>query len=229
MEVVGLHGRDGLGLLGRREVFALDPLFDDAVDRLFRSFDLEHPGGAAKAPLRKAKRRFAPRAAAQFREDTLLAGDPVRVAVLPFRIDGTARDAGIVLEHLFLRHLTRVAGVHVIDPGVVREALLRARIVMFEGPSLDQADIIGSLTSADLEITGSVRTYVAATGAMSVPFIEFWTFGLEPDERTFVWSSFSSNRGDDGVLFFQVGRISSPEQLAFEMTQSIVQRWTATP
>jgi hypothetical protein len=52
---------------------------------------------------------------------------------------------------------------------------------------------------------------------------------IDAEKRQAVWSSVSYNRGRDGVVFFDSGRLFSAHELAFEMTRSAVRtmtRWT---
>jgi hypothetical protein len=45
--------------------------------------------------------------------------------------------------------------------------------------------------------------------------------------RQIVWSSFSYNKGDDGVFFFNLGKVNTAHETASGMVRSVVDRMEA--
>jgi hypothetical protein len=50
-----------------------------------------------------------------------------------------------------------------------------------------------------------------------IPQVTFAVWVLDLRRRVVVWSAYSANRGDDGVVFFDAGRVRSARALASGM------------
>ena len=89
---------------------------------------------------------------------------------------------------------------------------------MEAGPSLANADIISSRGSlgVDLVLSGTVFDYQDAFG---VPKVDFSVKIIEKRSREVVWSSRSYNHGEQGVFFFDFGRVHTAHRLASEMAR----------
>jgi hypothetical protein len=59
------------------------------------------------------------------------------------------------------------------------------------------------------------------------PRVEFSLRALDTHNGQAIWSSFSHGRGDEGVFFFDVGRISTAQALSSEMVGALVARLDA--
>ena len=88
---------------------------------------------------------------------------------------------------------------------------------MQAGPSLDNVDLISAKSSlgADLVFSGTVFDYQDVAGT---PKVDFSMKIMNPRSRKMVWSSRSHNTGEEGVYFFDIGRIYTAHRLASEMT-----------
>src|SRR6185436_16895895 len=74
---------------------------------------------------------------------------PARVAVLSFMDESGRRRAGDVVALLLVRAFASSPAVQVLEPGVVRKALLENRVIMEGGVSLAQVEVIRSLLEVD--------------------------------------------------------------------------------
>ena len=144
---------------------------------------------------------------------------PLTVLVLPFVNRTDRRGAGEVVALEMGRQLLAVPGVRLLEPGLVREELLRYRLIMEEGPSLDDVLALGASLRPDLVIAGQVLEY----DERGVPRLGFSAVALEGSKRRLVWRSSSFGEGDDGVWWFDVGRVSTPLGLACEMGRGVVE------
>jgi TolB-like protein len=140
------------------------------------------------------------------------------VAIVPFLNLSSRNHAGFVVTLHFVNQLLRTDAFSVVEPGLVREQLLRYRMVMEAGPSMADVEIISSDISlgVDLVFSGTVFDYQDEFG---VPKVEFSVKVLEADSRRTVWSSRSQNTGDEGVYFFDVGRTFTAHHLASNMAR----------
>ena len=94
---------------------------------------------------------------------------------------------------------------------------------MQEGLSRRDADLIHASLQADLILTGKVAEYQDVGGN---PTVAFNVLLFERQRKKVVWESWSYNQGDDGVFFFDWGRITSASVLASKMAQAVVQDMT---
>lgn len=179
------------------------------------------PGASCDGP-----RRLRPRI--QFRSPLLDPGRSFTVAVVPFRNLTPRRGAGEVVALAFGRELSARAGFLVLEPGVVRETLLRQRLVLEGGVSLDQVrSIVGGL-GADLVVVGDVLRYDDGMGG--APHVAFLATVIEGASGEIVWQSTSENRGDEGLVLFGLGDHHTAEALTCGMASALVGRfWSTVP
>jgi len=163
-----------------------------------------------------AKKRHRP--VTFFRSPSIDSDRKYRVALVPFLNLSGRKNAGDIVTLHFVKHLFRSVNFIPVDPGLVREHLLRYRIIMQAGPSIANAEILSSQGSlgVDLVFSGRVFDYQDTVG---VPKVGFSASILDAASRHVVWSSTSHATGDDGVHFFDVGRIDTTHRLASEMVR----------
>jgi hypothetical protein len=148
--------------------------------------------------------------------------DRVRIAVLPFANDSTTKNAGDLLTLQMVRHAWTSPGVEVIEPGVVRDALLRAHLIQEEGLSLPQADLVRLLLEADQVLFGEVTVYVEAWAGSPEPEVDFSARALSTRTRQVACAAISHGRGDDGAWFFGLRRVPTAHELASLLTRGFV-------
>jgi hypothetical protein len=125
----------------------------------------------------------------------------------------------------FVERLARLPGVEVVEPGVVRQTLLKTRMIQEGGLSLAQADVLRAMLDVDLVVAGRVAEYQDLHGVLGAPLVEFAVQGIDAAKRQVVWTSFSYNRGDDGVFFFDSGRVYTAHALASKMAGAVVEKF----
>jgi TolB-like protein len=149
-----------------------------------------------------------------------------RVAVLPFQNFSPRKNAGEIVALHFVRQFSRLANVSIVEPGVVRQTMLERRIIMRGGISLSDVELLSGYPEIDLVVTGTVFTYqdYAGPGGTSggTPKVDFSVQVIEKKSGEVLWASDSYNRGDDGVFFFDAGRVSTAITMASEMVGATV-------
>ena len=210
----GVSGNDSPGILGLGIINDPRRLMDKAVNSLLDSLF-----GAGKE-VRASGKRFQPRE--MYRSSVFSPALKYRVAVIPFYDLSGRRNAGDIISLQFVRAMAPFRNFEVIEPGVVLARLLRFRIVLDQGLSLAQADILFESLQADLILSGTVFRYEDAQGALGAPSVEFSAQLMDKKSREVVVSSFSSNAGNDGVFFFDAGRVSTVHALAIQMARRAV-------
>ena len=148
--------------------------------------------------------------------------DRYRVGVVPFYNKSDRQAAGELMALHFVEALTRLPNVSVIEPGIIREQLLKNRIIMEEGVSFADADMLFATTGADHIVNGTVIEYRDAFGAFGTPQVDFSALLVEKKSREVVWGSKTHQAGDDRVHLFDIGRISTAHGLAAEMVRGAV-------
>ncbi|MDW7712629.1 MAG: hypothetical protein SCH98_19360, partial [Deferrisomatales bacterium] len=217
-----LAGDQAPGLLDLGLVKSPQEAVDRVLDRVARSLagHLAAAGGPGTRGARGA--RFRPQGS--YRSPVLDEGRVYRVAVLPVVNQGDRKFGGEILTLRFLEQLVRAGGFEVLDPGAVREKLLRYRIVSPEGASLDTADLLFGELDVDLLVTAKIRDYQEGRGLGAPPRVTFFVQVLERQSNEVVWASHSTNRGDEGVFFFGAGTVSTAHDLASRMVAHVVRQ-----
>ena len=113
--------------------------------------------------------------------------------------------------------LAATPGLQPLEPGVVREVLLRGRIVMEGGVSLETVRLLLGTLGADLVLAGEVLDYDDA----ATPKVNFSVTVLDRGSGEALWQSISHNQGDDGVFFFDAGRVSTAHDLTCRMAAAV--------
>jgi TolB-like protein len=221
METVGMSGDDSPGLLGVGLLNDIALLQSKAFARLTGSFAKFLARGTG-AESRRGDRRFLPKTV--YSSPFMRPGRKYTIAVAPFLNRSERNDADEFLALHVLCQLTKVGTFDVIDPGAVREKLLFFRFILQEGLSVRQADLIHNSLAADLILTGKAMEYRDSGGT---PGVEFDVLVFERKNKKIVWTSWSANKGDDGVFFFDWGRVRTAAALEAKMAQAVVQDMTA--
>ena len=123
----------------------------------------------------------------------------------------------------FVRQLLAHENLSVIEPGVVRHELLRGRVIMGDGISLADAGLISRLLGVDLILSGKVMDYQDFQGPAAKPKVNFSAEIFEKKSREVVWAALGYNQGDDGVFFFDWGRVNTAYVMAAQMVQLAVE------
>jgi hypothetical protein len=74
-----------------------------------------------------------------------------------------------------------------------------------------------------------VLEYQDARWAGGVPSVDFAVLFIERRTRRVVYSSYSHNVGDDGVFFFDWGRVNTAHAMASQMARAIGERMLLLP
>jgi TolB-like protein len=224
MDGVGLAGDDSRGLLDLGLIEDPRILLNKAMKMMFDSLDKYLTTRAEGKETEGAKRKFRPNIS--YRSPAF---DPERkytVAIAPFvNLSGRKYAGEIMVLHL-ARELKRFATFNVIELGLVRQAFLELRIILDQGISLNNADSVLSLLNADLILSGDVTEYEDYQGVWGKPKVSFSAQLIEKKSREVVWSSYSYNEGDDGVFFFDWGRVNTASVMASQMARWIGKRMT---
>ena len=220
MSGVGLSGDDSPGLLDldliedprKLQVVAIQYLADSLSDYLLDEHGrVEGPG---------AQNKFKPKVA--FHSPIL---DPARnytMAVIPFYNLSERKYGGDIIATQFIQSLKKHENFIVVEPGIVRQTLLDVRIIMGDGISLSDADLLFRRLNVDLILSGKVMDYQDYQGPAGKPKIDFSAQLMERKSREVVWAVQSYNQGDDRVYFFDWGRVNTAHAMAAQMVQLAV-------
>ena len=235
MDSVGVSGDAHPGLLDLGAVYDPEVLLTKGVRCLadslgrWRGYAADEVRGASPAaypacgpraelsllsPEREADKQHRPRIL--FRSPTLGSGQSHRVAVIPFLNLSDRAYAGSIVTLHFINQLIRSPQLSIVEPGLVREQLLKFRVIMEAGPSLDNAETIGGPDSLGVDqiFSGTVFHY---QDDVPIPKVDFSVNIIDATSRRLVWSSRSFGRGDDRVVFFDVGRVYTAHSLASQL------------
>ena len=170
-------------------------------------------------PGREVKKKFRPKIA--YRSPEIVQGKKYKVAVLPFFNKSERKYGGEIIQLQFIKNLQELGSLEVIEPGLVRQQFLKMRIIMDQGVSLPDAEAIFATLDADLVVSGDLITYQDYQGVLGTPKVDFSVLFVDGKGRKVVWSSTSYNTGDDGVFFFDWGRVNTAHSMASQMIRWI--------
>ncbi|MBN1957140.1 MAG: hypothetical protein JXQ81_00445 [Desulfuromonadales bacterium] len=240
IDSIGLNGDDHTGLLGLGRITDPRQLAATAVEQLVGSLlatlqgvapGYRHSVDAGQLQLvdssqykrlgyqADVKKTHRPRT--YFRDQQFDPTREYRVAIVPFLNINARKDSGKIVALHLLQQLQRYENIRVYEPGVIRDVLLSYRMIMQAGPSLAAADILASDTilGADLIMSGKVFDFQDGIGETRV---DFSTQVFSGGRREVIWTSHSYAGGDDGVYFFDIGKIASTHDLLRPMAQAVV-------
>lgn len=221
IDSVGLAGDDSPGVLGIGMIDDVETLLARGVNQLTASLVRYLEAGESRRG-QSTPRKFRPKVI--YRSDTLDSSRTYSVAVMPFFSRTDRPNAGEIIALHMIQSLLSFAGLGVVEPGVVREELLRSRIIMSDGVSIPETETVLNAVNADLVLNGEVLRYAERAGVSGAPSVDFGVLFIERRSRRVVYSSYSHNTGNDGVFFFDVGRVNTAHAMASDMARSIAQR-----
>jgi hypothetical protein len=219
MDQASFTGDEAPGLLGLGVVESIRVAQDRVVKRLVRSLEATLEGNPLDAGC-DTDPRYEP--AVRFRARVPDA-EAHTIAVVPFLNRTSRRGAGDAVALEFVRQLVDSGRFRVLEPGVIREYLLRARVIMPGGVSLETTRLLLGAMEVDLVVSGVVLDY-GESGGKEGPTIRFSATMLEGHGGSVVWQSSSFNRGDDGVYLWDIGRVLTAGKLACRMVEPVVSR-----
>jgi len=219
---IGIAGDDSPGILGLGLIENFQTLLEKAIAQL--SASLSGYLGSREGKIDSPKKKFRPKVA--YRSPVIAPELKYRIAVMPFINFSKRKKAGEIISLNFVRQFVAYENFEAVEPGVIRQVLLKFRIIMDDGLSLPDADSLFRNLNADLILTGKVLDYQDYDGPTGKPKVDFSVLLIERKSNEVVWSSKSYNEGDDGVFFFDWGRVNTAHVMASEMAQNVVEMIT---
>lgn len=223
MDGTSLSGDESPGLLDLSLVPDMEHLLDKALPSLFASWGPTFAHEAAdyweKRRLELGGERFSPRT--YYRSGSFVPGRPYTVAVIPFSNLSERKYAGELMELQFVRLLHQWPNLTVIEPGELRQYLLQYRITMEEGLSLANAEVLFAKLGVDLVVTGKIFDYDDYVGSVGKPIVDFSVEVFGRDGNKTLWASKSTADGEQGVYFFDFGKVYTAHTLAERMVGAI--------
>lgn len=213
----GLAGDDSPGILGIGLIEDPKIVLEQTMKPILDSLTGDPSARTKGEEGHGVKTKFQPKIS--YRSPALDPEKRYTVAVIPFFNWGERKNAGEILVLHFIRQLKRFDHFNVIEPGIVRQELLSLRIIMEDGVSLANADAIFAVLNADLILSGTVINYQDYQGVWGNPKVDFSAIVIERKIREVVWSSYSYNEGDDGVFFFDRGKVNTAYVMASQMAE----------
>lgn len=222
MDGTGLAGDDSPGLLGLGLIEEPRALLTRAVESLARSLDRYASKEEGGPKGEKRARKFRPKIV--YRSEEVDPEMKHSIVVMPFFNKSQRKYAGEIIALHMMRNLMAFRNFEIVEPGIVRQELLRFRIIMSEGVSLPDTDTILNAVDADLVLNGEVLDYQDYQGPDANPKVDFSVLFIERKTRKVVYSSYSQNAGNDGVFFFDWGKVNTAHAMASQMAHAIGER-----
>ncbi len=221
MDSIGIAGDDSPGILGLGLIKDPHALQEKALQLLIRSLTCHPSGRHDRIDTRTERKEFWPKIS--YLSPVMASGTTYTVTVTPFLNESERKNAGEIMALHFIRALREHENFNVIEPGIVREELLGLRVIMEDGVSLANASLVLGTLNADLVISGRVLDYQDYQGAEGSPKVDFSVVIIERKSQEIIWASKSYNKGNDGVFFFDRGKINTAHTMASKMVRNVVE------
>ena len=221
----GAAGDDSPGILGIGMIEDPRALLGRAVETLWVSLARHLAEGGDRAG--PGPRRFRPKLV--YRSEALDPARPYSIAIVPFFNQSARRHGGEIIALHMMRNLAAAPNLTVVEPGIVREELLRFRIIMSDGISLSDTETILNAVNADLVLNGEMFEYQERPWVGGAPQADFAVLFLERKSRRIVYSSYSHNAGDDRVFFFDWGKVNTAHAMVSRMARAITEQLLRAP
>ncbi len=222
MKSIAIAGNDSPGLLRLGMIYDPVKLRDKAIQTLMTSFREFMSQKVVKHGEGEWSEHFGPKAA--FRAHDTELEKNYTVAVVPFFNTGLRKDAGDILLLHFVEEFGRQGNFRVIEPGLVRNSMLNARVIMNEGISLADADFILNSFNADFVLSGKVIDYSDTLSPDSPPSVDFLVWAIQRLTKKVFWASESYNGGNDAVFMFDFGKVTTAGRLASRMAAAVARQ-----
>jgi TolB-like protein len=216
MDAFAWAGDQAPGLLGLGRMARMAPVQKRVIAQLTRSLDAFLAGESRDVGC--GGRRYRPKV--RYRSAALDSDEHHTIAVVPFLDHSKRRGAGDAMALEFVRQLVANGRYRVLEPGVVRDYLLSARVLIPGGISLETTRLILGGLGADMVLSGVVLDFEEGGRAAGIRF----RATLLDSSGDVLWSSSSFNRGDDGVFMFGLGRVGNSQDLTCRMVTGVVDR-----
>jgi len=220
MDSVGLSGDDSPGILNTGLIEDYNLLLDKAIESLNASLRRYLSESRGMLSTKKNRKFLAPKIS--YNISFINPDKKYAVAVIPFFNDSTRKNSGEIIMLHFVMQMMKLKNFDVIEPGVIRQELLKMRIIMDAGISLSDADLILNGLNADLMLSGRVMGYDDYIGSFGKTKVDFSVQLLNKEGKKVVWASKSYSEGDDRVFLFDWGKINTANAMASEMVRIAV-------
>jgi TolB-like protein len=221
MDGVSLTGDDSVGILQLSLIDDPRELLEKAVGQLSTSLGGYLAGKVLSTGSQRDLIKFWPKVF--YLSPTFEPEWKHTVAVVPFVNLSGRKFAGEIIALNFIRQMMTRDNFTVIEPGITRDALLRARVVMSDGISLADAYDLLRNVHADLILAGTLFDYQDYTGPLGQARVDFSALVIERQSRGVVWSCRSHDLGDFGVFLFDWGKINTAHKVASEMVAAALE------
>ena len=144
------------------------------------------------------------------------------IAVTPFFNGSSKKNAGDIMTFQFVKELKKLDRFIVIEPGVIRQQFLAMRVVMSEGISSSDINLITSNLNADLILTGKVIYYQDDIALYGQPQAAFSVMLIDRSSKKIIWASRSYNTGIPTVAVFNWGTVNSANEMVSEMVRVLL-------
>ncbi len=221
MDGAGLQGDQSPGFFDRGMIRDFRSLLTKALRQISGSL-ADHLAGFSRqnSPVSsKYEPKVFYQAAAEFPAER-----PMIIAIMPFLNKADRKYGAAILAEHILKSSFQSPRIRVLEPGTIRQALYKYRMIMPSGMSEADAELILSeIPEADLLITGIVEEYYDSQSANDFPRVDFYLLAINRKGKL-VWNSRSFNRGDEGVWFFDVGSVKSAYTLTDRMVRAAMEK-----
>jgi TolB-like protein len=223
-DAAGFTGDDFTGFLGLGRITSPDELAAKAVEALFRTLPAGEVSAGAEKPPAPGRPRPSRTPPGVFRDPSLDADPPKRIAVLPFENGTERRGAALIVDDLVEVALFQAGRYDLVDSGEVRRALVSLGLAPYGAIDLDSLGRVGEALGVDAIILGRVQEYNEGLrpGASTSPSMGLDARMLDVKTGKIIWMGYHAARGEDSQIVLEFGKIKSMVPLAMKVIAELV-------
>lgn len=148
----------------------------------------------------------------------------LRVAVLPFRNNTTAPEAGRIVTGAFIAALTKAGGYKVEFPGNVHNFLIRERIIVRNGADLKTMGLMAERLGVDVVVMGQIEEYAGSEDIRraTTPVVHICARMADARTGRILFMGRHGRSGDDYRTVLDLGAVHSVAQLSQRVVEELI-------
>ncbi len=145
-----------------------------------------------------------------------------KIAVLPFNNISGRKDAGKMVADIYVAELFRSGKYRVEEPGNIKQFLIQEHITTIGEMEIERLKVLGRRLKVDAVVAGTVEEFDDGKGG--VPVVSISARMVDSRTGRILWYERIKRRGDDYIVIFDIGLVSSATALAKKIAKEMIEK-----
>ncbi|MFH7835554.1 MAG: hypothetical protein QXL51_03050 [Candidatus Aenigmatarchaeota archaeon] len=191
------QGEDFVGILGLGKIDNIEKLAEKIVKMLFNSISLN-----------------------SFQKEI---ESTYKIMIIPFYNRTKIKNAGMIVTNLFIVEMLKNKDFIPLELGETKKLMINLKIRKKGEIDSEKLKALSEFAKIDGILVGSVDIYKEKTESLP-PEVSICVRVLDIRKNKLVWSDCDSYQGDEGIIFFDWGKINTVENTAYKLIKKILKR-----